>query len=430
MNRHHQYRLFTTGATLAAIILSLSAAGAQTEAPASQTPPAKTPASQASPKAQTTPKVPVTPAQDTPKAQDSPKAQASPKPKAQSSANPKTKATPKPKANPKAAPVADTSNRLAQFIVLTDGAKATRKTRKQLGFSLTSSSPVRFAVDLAKLKATLGSVAKTFHTDAVDAQPVVMKGKFSVKPGQAERLLNVPATVEHIVQGITANPATIRFPVSVSKKSSVLTAERLKGITGQLAVFSTKASGTEARDTNIALAVDRIDGTLLSPKETFSLNETVGKRTKASGFKEAHVFVDAKVVNGVGGGVSQVTGTLFNAAALAGLTIKEVNPHSRPVAYLPLGRDATVAYGHKDLKFINNTSAPVYIKYTFIKKRLTATLWGKPVPGRKIVLRPKVQRLGAGKINAQLYRVIKLNGKVVAKDKLLSHAYRWTPGAK
>jgi len=57
-------------------------------------------------------------------------------------------------------------------------------------------------------------------------------------------------------------------------------------------------------------------------------------------------------------------------------------------------------------------------------------LWGKPVPGRKIVLRPKVQRLGAGKINAQLYRVIKLNGKVVAKDKLLSHAYRWTPGAK
>ena len=176
--------------------------------------------------------------------------------------------------------------------------------------------------------------------------------------------------------------------------------------------------------------VGSIDGTLLKPGATFSLNNAVGQRTAARGFQIAHVFVDAKIVDGVGGGISQVTGTLFNAAALAGLKIREVNPHSRPVAYLPLGRDATVAYGDKDLKFTNNTAAPVYIVYTFAHRRLTATLWGKAVAGRTISLRPEVQHLGPGKINAQLYRVIKEQGRVVAKERLLTHAYRWDPKAK
>lgn len=237
-----------------------------------------------------------------------------------------------------------------------------------------------------------------------------------------------PAT-KPVVKPATAKPAT-KPAAKPAAKPAPATKTTAPAKLGVIAQFSTIARGTEARDENIALAVDHINGVVLAPGETFSLNETVGKRTKASGFKTAHVFLDAKVVNGVGGGVSQVTGTLFNAAALAGLKIVEVNPHSRPVAYLPLGRDATVAYGEKDLKFTNNTKSPIKIAYTFKHKKLTARFFGTPVPGRKISLRPRVHRLGAGKINAELYRVTKMNGVVVSKDKLLTHAYRWTPGAK
>jgi len=325
-------------------------------------------------------------------------------------------------------PIPDTQKRLELSVTLTDGTKAVKLTRQELGFSLVSEAPVQFAIDKAQLKKALASVSDTFAAEAVDARPVIYKGTFSVKPGSFSRALNVPTTAEKIIQSVTSDPATRKFTVTLTKKAPVLTAERLEGITGKLSEFSSIAVGTASRDNNIAIAVDHIDGTLLSPGEVFSLNDIVGERTKARGFQEAHVFVDAKVVNGLGGGVSQVTGTLFNAAALAGLKIVEVNPHSRPVAYLPLGRDATVAYGAKDLKFKNTTSAPIYIRYTFTRSRLVATLWGAPTAGRTVSLRPTVQRLGPGKINAQLYRVIKENGQIVSKERLLSHGYRWKPG--
>lgn len=331
-------------------------------------------------------------------------------------------------AEPPVQPVVDSANRLAIPILLTDGVKTVKRTRQELGFALESESPVRFIVDKARLKDALTSISKTFRAEAVEARPIIYKGTFSIRPSQSARLLNVPTTAEKIVNAVNENPATVRFNVSLNKKPPVLTTERLQGIDGKLAQFSTLASGTSARDNNIAIAVENINGTLLSPGETFSLNGTVGQRTKAKGYKEAPVFVNAKKVPGIGGGVSQVTGTLFNAAALAGLKIVQVNPHSRPVAYLPLGRDATVAYGSKDLQFKNDTDAPVYIVYTFVNNRLTATLWGKTVDGQKISLRPTVQRRGAGKINAQLYRVTKVNGKITSKERLLSHAYRWKPG--
>lgn len=356
-------------------------------------------------------------------AQDETPAPPAPSPQATDAPKPVAPKPPAPK------PIVDTKKRLQTPIKFTDGVSSVTRTRKELGLSLVSDAPVRFAVDKARLKDALAAIAKTFRAEAVDARPVIAGGNFSIRPGQSARALNVPTTAERFEDAVARNPGTVSFRVSLDKKPPVLTADRLKGITGKLSSFSSVASDTAGRDVNIGLAVGDINGTLLSPQETFSLNQTVGQRTKQRGYKEAKVFVNAKIVEGVGGGVSQVTGTLFNAAALAGLTILEVNPHSRPVAYLPLGRDATVAYGSKDLRFKNNTGAPVYIVYTFEKQNLTATIWGKTVAGRKIALRPRIRRLGAGKINAQLYRTIKENGKVVAKQKLFSHAYRWNPSA-
>lgn len=313
-------------------------------------------------------------------------------------------------------------------MTLTDGAQSVVRTRKELGFYLAPQShagAVAFDVDKAALKNALERIAPTFHAEAEGAAPVVVKGYVKIKPGTDARALNVPTTAETISRKVADNPGETKFAVSLDKHPSPMTAEKLKGITGVLATFSTQTSADPKRNHNIALAVSRIDSTLLSPGETFSLNGAVGKRTQQTGFLTAHVFVDAKIVDGIGGGVSQVTGTLFNAAARAGLPILEVHPHSRPVAYLPVGYDATVAFGDKDLKFKNNTKSPVYIGYSFANRKLSAQIWGAKKPGVTYVLRPRVQNLGPGKINAQMYRLTKQNGKVVAKEKLLSHAYRW-----
>jgi len=309
--------------------------------------------------------------------------------------------------------------------VLTDGIRTVVRKREQIGIGPLAGGKV--AVDLPALKRALEKIAPVFAQPARDAKPYMDHGAFHLFPGAEGRTVNVPATAERITALLTAKPTAGTLPVVEEKSAPHRTAEKLQRITGLLSTFETRTTANPNRNNNIAIASGKINGMILAPGETFSLNGTVGERTLAAGFRVAHVFVDAKVVDGIGGGVSQVTGTLFNAAALAGLEIKEVNPHSRPVAYLPLGRDATVAYGDKDLKFTNNTGAPIYIEYTFHKRQLRATLYGAPVPGRLISLRPNVQHEGAGKIDAQLYRVVKENGKIVRKEKLFSHSYRWDP---
>ena len=318
-------------------------------------------------------------------------------------------------------------------LVLTDGQRTIKRTRRELGFVLVSpTGPTAFKVELGVLKNSLERIAPAFHVDDSPARPVLSHGKILIKPGQYARALNIPTTAQLIAEEAAKNPAQQKFMVSVLKHPPALTPERLKGVTGIIGQQTTQTSPNPKRNHNIGVAVSFIDGALLSPGETFSLNGTVGKRTQAAGFRMAHVFENGEIVDGIGGGVSQVTGTLFNAAAKAGLKIVEVNPHSRPVAYLPLGYDATVAYGEKDLKFTNDTDAPIFVDYRFNPKNrhLTATLYGKKVAGKTVRLKANVQNLGPGKIDAQLYRIVKKNGKVVTKQALFDHHYRWNPKKK
>lgn len=310
-------------------------------------------------------------------------------------------------------------------ITLSDGVATVVRSRWELGFRLASSSPVRFALDEREIEAALKRLGPRFRAEAVGARPILVRGTVKIAPGAFARALDAAATARSLGEAVRKNPATVAFRVTLKKTPPDLTAERLKGITGVLARFATQTSDNAKRNRNIAIAAQSIDGTLLSPKETFSLNATVGKRTQARGFRTATVFQDGEKVPGIGGGVSQVTGTLFNAAALADLRIDEVNPHSRPVSYLPVGRDATVAYGAKDLKFTNATDGPVYIECSFAGRKLEATIWGAPPPGRMVSLAPKIYRRGSGRIDADLYRTVRMRGKVTGKARLLHHAYRW-----
>lgn len=153
----------------------------------------------------------------------------------------------------------------------------------------------------------------------------------------------------------------------------------------------------ENRSRNIKLAVKKIDGKVLKAGESFSFNNTVGPRTKERGFKKAIEIVNNKYVTGIGGGICQVSSTLYNSVLSAGLKILERDNHSRPVSYIPLGRGATVYYDLIDFKFKNNYAHPIMITARVINNQLTISLLGtdldidvKVVTSEPEVIEPEV----------------------------------------
>ncbi len=118
---------------------------------------------------------------------------------------------------------------------------------------------------------------------------------------------------------------------------------------------------------NIFLACKKVSGIKLSPGEEFSFNNLTGKKNKTNGYKYAPVLINGEKSYGIGGGVCQVSTTIYIAALNAGLKITEHHNHSEPVAYAPYGKDATVVFGVKDFKFENNTDDDLYI-YVWIKE--------------------------------------------------------------
>lgn len=126
--------------------------------------------------------------------------------------------------------------------------------------------------------------------------------------------------------------------------------------------FKTDTRNNINRGSNIGLAAESIDGTILLPGEEFSFNEIVGPRTAEKGYKIAHIYVEGEIRDGTGGGVCQVSTTLYNAVLRANLEVTERHNHMFTVGYVPLGTDAAVSYGYADLKFKNTTGYPLIIK--------------------------------------------------------------------
>lgn len=131
----------------------------------------------------------------------------------------------------------------------------------------------------------------------------------------------------------------------------------------RIAYYSSNYVNNPNRTTNMRLAAEAIDGTIVMPGETFSFNKTVGQRTYSKGYKDAPVFTGGNnVENGVGGGICQVASTMFNTALYANMGIVERSQHSQRVTYVPLGRDAAISWGSQDFRFKNTTQYPVKIR--------------------------------------------------------------------
>ena len=143
---------------------------------------------------------------------------------------------------------------------------------------------------------------------------------------------------------------------------------------------STYVSGTANRINNVVLATQAINGCVLDPGEEFSYNRVVGMRTTERGYLPAPAFSGTETVTAVGGGVCQPSSTLYSAIKDTGLRVTERHPHSKPIAYLPWGRDATVSWGTLDFKFVNNTEYPLRIVAEVIKGVLTIRVYGTLSP--------------------------------------------------
>jgi len=154
----------------------------------------------------------------------------------------------------------------------------------------------------------------------------------------------------------------------------------------RLSTFTTRVNLADAdRVANIALAVKKINGTLLRPGDTFSFNEIVGPREPVAGFRQAKEIYQGEYVLGYGGGVCQVSSTLYNAALLADLGIAARSHHSRPLSYVETGRDATVAYDYLDFRFTNTSRAPVLLVASLEADQLTASILGRAFPSSRRV---------------------------------------------
>lgn len=186
--------------------------------------------------------------------------------------------------------------------------------------------------------------------------------KFEVKDDVKGAKLDSQKLALDINNRIQNESEDLKVVAPIETLVAKITGEKLKTIDSNNGSFSTSYTSSGAnRSSNIALATKAINGTVLMPGEVFSFNDTVGKRTKAKGYKEAHVIVNGEYVDGLGGGICQVSSTLYNAVLLAGLEIVERYHHTYPSSYVPLGQDATVDYGNLDIRFKNNGKYPIYI---------------------------------------------------------------------
>ena len=194
----------------------------------------------------------------------------------------------------------------------------------------------------------------------------------------------------------------------------------------KLSEFSTKYQTSDKdRTTNLILAANKINGTVLMPGETFSYNTVVGERTIQAGYKEAPIYVNGKVVDGLGGGICQITSTLYNAVLFANLEIVERSNHQFVPSYVNASRDATVVYGSIDFKFKNNRNYPIKIVCSVNRGIAKFEIYGlKTENDYEVQITSKITSQNANYTYSEAYKTLKKNGKVISTTVLSRDTYK------
>lgn len=223
----------------------------------------------------------------------------------------------------------------------------------------------KFTYNLEIIKETISNIEKDVNKEAKNATiSVTSSGDIKILPGQlGEKLVanKLENQIKSNINKYNGNSFQLKAPIETEKPK--VTEDKLKSVDSLIASASTSyRSSSYERATNVRLATESIDGTVLMPGDVFSFNEVVGERTADKGYRPAGVIVGNKLESGLGGGVCQVSSTLYNAVLKSGLSSVERAHHSFPSSYVSFGMDATVDYGSLDYKFKNTFEYPIYIK--------------------------------------------------------------------
>lgn len=268
-----------------------------------------------------------------------------------------------------------------------------------------------------------------------------------------------PFTIHPEVEGVDFNVEEAKALLQEDKEEYVitLTITKPKVTTSQigseafpdlLATYTTRYDASDTnRTTNLRIACQKINEKVVLPGETFSYNKTLGERTVAAGYKNAKVYENGEVVDGIGGGICQISSTLYNAVLMSNLEVTERRNHQFVTSYTPAGRDATVVYGLTDFKFKNTRTYAIKIKASISNGIATVSIYGikeeteytisfstktistipytvKYVDDSTLAVgTEKVKQKGANGIITETYIIKSLNGKVVSSQLLSRDTY-------
>lgn len=310
--------------------------------------------------------------------------------------------------------------------------------------------------DKELIRQVLAERCGEYNTEAKDAVLTRENGVFSIIPGQSGYVIDEEASVsqiyDYLINQWNFNDTSVGVAAKVQEPRG--TEEELSQVKDVLGTFTTSYSSSgSARSANVANGCELIAGTTLYPGDEFSTYEAVSPFSVDNGYFMAGSYMNGQVVDSLGGGICQVSTTLYNAVLLSELEVTERHNHSMIVTYVEPSADAAIAESAgKDFKFINNTGHPIYIDGHCENKNITFTIYGVETrdANREVVYESKVLSvikpdhevintnvaMPIGQVvvqsahigyKAELWKVVKENGVEVSREQINSSSYKMVP---
>ena len=313
---------------------------------------------------------------------------------------------------------------------------------------------LNFAYNSEYIRNKLVDIFEEIGQEAKDATVVLKDQVFVITDEVEGRKLDVNQSYD-LIKAQIEKVAFEDVELVVGTTQPEIKRADLENIKDKLGEYSTKFNAADVdRTHNIKIATISASNILIKPGQTFSVNEMVGPRLAKFGYKEAKVIINNELVPGIGGGVCQVSSTLYNVALLSNMKIVERRNHSLPSAYVPLGRDATISEDYIDFKFQNTTQYPIYLYGEVKGSWVKFSLYGRnESPGRTVKIKTEMIKKTEPQIKiiedptlpegteveekkaytgyvVKSWRVIMENSKEVSVEELPLSTYRVANGVK